>query len=319
MSTQVFPSLPGLTFPVTRTPLWSTQVQESTSGKELRLAYYTYPRYRWQVKISVLRSDSTNHELQTLLGFFNARQGQFDTFLYTDADDNTVTTQAIATGDGTTSAFQLVRTLGSFTEPVLAPNAVSAVYLAGVSIPSAGYSAPTNGALTQTAAGALGSTTYYVRSTWVTNGGETVGATETNLAVSANNVLNVAAPGSAPAGAIGWNVYVSNTAGGGSGHETKQNGGTPIALGTPWVEPTSGLVAGAALPGSNTTGWSVTGWGTSTPGILTFGAAVQNSIAITADFTYYWPCRFLQDNAAFDLFLTSMYEVKTLAWESVKN
>jgi len=109
--------------------------------------------------------------------------------------------------------------------------------------------APTNGTLTSTAAGSLTATTYYVRSTWVnsTTGDESPAAVETNLACLANLVLNVAAPASPPAWATGWNVYVSNTSGGGAGAETKQNT-TPIALTSAWVEPASGLIAGTALP-----------------------------------------------------------------------
>lgn len=108
-------------------------------------------------------------------------------------------------------------------------------------------SAPTNGALSATAGGTLAATTYYVRSTWVNASGETLGATETSLAVAANNVLNVAAPGSPPYGATGWNVYVSTAA----GTETKQNSAA-LGLTTAWVEPTTGLIAGAALPATNT-------------------------------------------------------------------
>lgn len=109
--------------------------------------------------------------------------------------------------------------------------------------------APANGTLSQTSGGALGATTYYVKSTWVTaNGDESPTSTETNLAVSANNVLNVAAPSTPPTWAVGWNVYVSNTAGGGSGSETRQNGSTPLGTTTAWVEPVAGLAAGAAMP-----------------------------------------------------------------------
>lgn len=108
--------------------------------------------------------------------------------------------------------------------------------------------APVNGALSQTAGGALAATTYFVRSTWTTANGESLPAAETSLAVLINNVLNVAAPANPPSGATGWNVYVSTT----TGTETKQNGGTPIALGTAWVEPTTGLVAGSALPTAST-------------------------------------------------------------------
>ena len=108
--------------------------------------------------------------------------------------------------------------------------------------------APTNGALTQTAGGTLAAATYYVKSTWVTASGQTTGATETSLAVSADNVLNVAAPASPPANATGWDVYVSTA----TGTETLQASG--IGTATAWVEPTTGLVSGAALPSSNTSG-----------------------------------------------------------------
>ena len=132
MSTAVLPTLAGLGINVTRTPMWDSQVQTSISGKEIRTAFWTYPKYKWEVMFSVLRSSGSYTELQQLFGFFNARQGQFDTFLYQDADDNSVTSQAIGTGDGSTTTFQLVRTFGSFVEPILAPNVVSHVYRAGV-------------------------------------------------------------------------------------------------------------------------------------------------------------------------------------------
>ncbi len=103
---------------------------------------------------------------------------------------------------------------------------------------------PTNGALSQVAGGTIAGTTYFVKSTWVLATGETDTATETSLAVSADNLLVVAAPASAPANAIGWNVYVSTA----TGTETRQNGSTPIALGTAWTLPTTGLVSGTGAP-----------------------------------------------------------------------
>jgi uncharacterized protein (TIGR02217 family) len=320
MSTAVFAPPPGTGWPVTRTPVFDTVVQQAISGKETRIARQTYPRWKWELTMNVLRSGAaySSTEFQYLAGFFEQRLGQFDTFLYQDPDDNSVTGQPIGTGNGATSFFQLVRSFGGFVEPVLAPNAVSAIYLNSVSIPQAGYSAPTSGALTQTSGGSLGVTTYYVKSTWITNSGETLPSAETNLAVSASHVLNVAAPGSAPAGAIGWNVYVSNTSGG-SGAETLQNGGTPIAVGTPWVEPISGLVTGAALPASNSTNWGPYAWGSSYPGQVQFGGNVGNGVAIAADFTYYWPCRMSDDSLPFELFLSGMYSAKKFSFISVKN
>jgi uncharacterized protein (TIGR02217 family) len=58
--------------------------------------------------------------LQTLIGFYNARQGQFDDWLYSDPDDSSVTAQQFGVGDGVTTSFQLVRTFGGFSEPVTA-------------------------------------------------------------------------------------------------------------------------------------------------------------------------------------------------------
>lgn len=132
MSTQILPSLAGLGIEVTRAPLWDTRVQEAASGKETRVALWSYPRWRWDLSYNVLRSDAVNAELQQLAGFFNARQGMYDSFLYEDADDNSVSGQTIGTGSGSTLSFQLIRSFGGFLEPILAPHSVSAVYLDGV-------------------------------------------------------------------------------------------------------------------------------------------------------------------------------------------
>ncbi len=76
--------------------------------------------------------------------------------------------------------------------------------------------------------------------------GETLASTEASLAVAANHVLTVQSP-PAIAGATGWNVYLSTA----TGTETKQNA-APIAIGTNFQEPNTGLIAGAALPATNT-------------------------------------------------------------------
>jgi uncharacterized protein (TIGR02217 family) len=170
MSTAVLPSLAGLGFDVVRTPVWDTLIQQSFSGKETRLARQTAPRWQWELSYNVLRSSASFNELQQLAGFFNLRQGMYDTFLYQDADDNSVTGQVIRIADGVTTNFQLVRTFGNFIEPVLAPNAVSAIYVngvlqsSGVSISNWGSASP--GVITFISAPANGTTitadfTYY--------------------------------------------------------------------------------------------------------------------------------------------------------------
>lgn len=156
MSNAVYPTLPGLGFNFTKTPIWNTIVQKAVSGQETRAATQVYPRYQYTLTYEFLRSAATYAEMQTLLGFYNARQGSFDTFLFTDPDDNSITGQQIGIGDGSTKTFQLVRAIGGFNDIIQAPNVVSAVYLTGVLQSGGSWSVDaTTGLLTFTAAPAL--------------------------------------------------------------------------------------------------------------------------------------------------------------------
>ncbi len=132
MSNIVFPTFPGLTADVTRTPMWSTTKKTSVSQREYRTANMSFPRYKFKLSFEVLRQGGGFSELSALVGFFNARQGNFDSFLYIDPDDNTVTAQAIGSGDGGNRLFQLVRTFGGYVEPVFDTNSVPLIYVNGV-------------------------------------------------------------------------------------------------------------------------------------------------------------------------------------------
>lgn len=136
----------------------------------------------------------------------------------------------------------------------------SGAYFTGSIAPITSPAAPT---LTSSAGGTLAATTYYVKITYVTAAGETLASGETSLAVAANNVLGVTSP-AAQAGATGYNVYVSTA----TGTETKQNS-APIAIGTGWTEPTTGLIAGAALPAASTAG-----------SLLTVSAVTNGTLAV---------------------------------------
>lgn len=132
MSNSVFPTLAGIGWGYRRSPMFDTRIQKSVSGKELRTAYMAYPLWKYTLTYEVLRDDTVNNELKTLAGFFLARQGQYDSFLFTDPDDSSVTAQSFGTGDGTTTAFQLIRTYGGFAEPVQNVNGTPSIYVAGV-------------------------------------------------------------------------------------------------------------------------------------------------------------------------------------------
>lgn len=176
----MFPALPGLLWNSTRTPEFHTKVQKAVSGRELRAAMMAYPMYRFKLEYEFLRDDrssmspaSPRDELKKLGGFFTARMGMFDSFLYTDPADNAVTDQLIGTGDGATKTFQLTRTYGAggftFIEPVQNVNLLTNLKVNGVAKANpADYSVSATGLITfVTAPGAALSVTwtgtYYYR------------------------------------------------------------------------------------------------------------------------------------------------------------
>lgn len=146
MPEPVFPSLPGQGWSVFKKPIFATRKQSGTSGRELRLADQVYPiweftltfnflRDKWDIRAGVgigFGGAGSYDELRTLMGFFLARQGSYQPFLFDDPTDNSLTGQLLGAGDGSNAAFQLYRTMGAFVEPITAPHTVSAVYVDGV-------------------------------------------------------------------------------------------------------------------------------------------------------------------------------------------
>lgn len=152
MSIEPFPSLAGLEYPVMRRPIWRTLSQTAVSGNETRVALWTAPRWQWTLSFNFLRDDS-NDEFRTLCGFFLARRGAYDSFLFLDPDDCAIQDQPIGIGDGLRTQFQLVRSFGGFTEPVLAPvpSFLFALRVGGV-LQSGGYSVRPGGVVSFAAA-----------------------------------------------------------------------------------------------------------------------------------------------------------------------
>src|SRR5258708_1434217 len=138
MSTAVLPALPGLAYPWKRSTMFRTRRQTALSGKETRIADWAVPRYRWTLSYAGLRQGlllGSWSEYSQIESFFEQMKAGWDSFLYQDADDFSITGQFIGHGDGATKNLQLVRAIG--TSPpmaVLAPNlgATVVVYLNGV-------------------------------------------------------------------------------------------------------------------------------------------------------------------------------------------
>jgi hypothetical protein len=159
------PSLAGLSWSRHKKPGFSTRVASHVSGREVRVALMSYPLYEFEAVYSGLASSATaafaglgSSSLQSLMGFFLQLQGQFGTFLYADPDDNSVTGQAFATGDGSTTSFTMMRSLGGFLEPVGWVTAIANVYLNGTVQSSSSYSLTAPNSLVFTSAPASGAT-----------------------------------------------------------------------------------------------------------------------------------------------------------------
>jgi hypothetical protein len=131
-----FPALAGQGWSVHKRPSFSTRVAAHVSGREVRLPFYDYPLYEFELTFDALASNDDYpglgaQSLQDLFGLFLQCQGQFGTFVYVDPSDCAVAGQAIATGDGATTRFTLQRGIGGFLEPVSWASGVAAVYLNG--------------------------------------------------------------------------------------------------------------------------------------------------------------------------------------------
>lgn len=134
MGNAVFPELPGLKWGRKKTAVWSTGTQKSASGREFRTAYYTYPQWRFSLSFEVLRTKASVNELEKLAGFFNARKGSFESFLYEDPADNAVTDQPVGNTVQGVARYQLVRSMGGFIEPVSAVKERPAVKVGGTAL-----------------------------------------------------------------------------------------------------------------------------------------------------------------------------------------
>lgn len=128
MSNYVYPTLPGLAYAQVRQPEWNTNIHKAVSGKEFRSAWMSAPLYTYRLQYEFLRDAVAFTELQTLVAFFNSMHGSFDSFLYSDHDDNSVTAQNFGTGNGTQTAFQLMRSFGGNIEVVGNLNGAPSIY-----------------------------------------------------------------------------------------------------------------------------------------------------------------------------------------------
>ena len=152
MSNLLFPKIKGLGWSVTVNPTFSTEIQQALGSREVRVQNYINPI--WEISLTYeyllndprTRDENGNTPLETLVGFFMARGGQFDTFLlnmtdltgrqedsiYSGQPCLNMTTLNTYAGDGSTTSFQLTRNFGGFNEACQNPaNQTAQVYVGG--------------------------------------------------------------------------------------------------------------------------------------------------------------------------------------------
>jgi uncharacterized protein (TIGR02217 family) len=136
VSLPIFPTLPGQGWSVKKSPTFSTRVAAHSSGREVRVPLYAHALYQFELSFDALDSSGAHagaqaQSLQTLMGFWMSRSGQYGAFLYVDPTDNAATDQAIATGDGATTSFVIGRAIGGYFEPASYVTSVSGVTVNG--------------------------------------------------------------------------------------------------------------------------------------------------------------------------------------------
>lgn len=132
MSQLIFPSLPGLTWPVTRTVVAPpVTIKQTPSRREFRWRDSAVPLYRYTLPFEFLRLATAYSEWQQLMGFFNNVGGTFDDWLFEDRDDRYCSNQVFGVGDGSTKSFQLARALGGFLEPIYGLNGTPVITVNG--------------------------------------------------------------------------------------------------------------------------------------------------------------------------------------------
>jgi uncharacterized protein (TIGR02217 family) len=87
-----------------------------------------------------------------------------------------------------------------------------------------------------------------------------------------------------------------------------------------FVEPiyAPNTVTNVYVNGVAQTGWTVGAYGSSSPGVITMASAPLSGAAVTADFSFYFPCRFIDDQVEFSRNYAGIYSCDKLAFQSIK-
>jgi hypothetical protein len=263
--------LPGLSFSVHKKPRFSTRISESASGHEVRSALMQYPRWEFELSYEYLE-DSANAEssLKTIMGFFLARQGSYDSWLFKDPDDYQVTNGFLGESDGLTPQYAFARSMGEFLEVVGQVDTANSINLY-LSVEEAA-SVPGSDPRTVTVANAA--------------------SFEEDLGVVRNGSEQMTRVTSSPTSGQysvdeETGVYTFSSA----------NSGSSLAISYRYlVDPSD---------------YTIT-----MPNLVTFSAAPPAG-TLTADFQYFFVCRFIEDEMDFEKFADKLWNLQSCEFRSV--
>jgi uncharacterized protein (TIGR02217 family) len=96
---------PDISYGASGGPGYSTTVVTTVSGHERRNANWAMARGRWNVAHGLKKRE----QVAELIAFFRARRGRAHGFRFKDWTDYQALAQSLGVGDGSTTAFQLVK------------------------------------------------------------------------------------------------------------------------------------------------------------------------------------------------------------------
>lgn len=267
-------ALPGLTFSVHKKPSFSTRIARASSAFEVRNAMQEFPVWDFELVYDFLEDRSgAESSLKTIVGFFLARQGAFDSWLFKDPDDYLCVSSTCGVPDGVTTTFYFCREMtGGFLERVGQVDTANTVALY-LTVDEVRTIPATPGPYTITVSGAA---TFTADAGVVKVVG---GAVMTRVTgAPANNQYSVDEL---------TGIYTFNSA--------NQNIGVTITY----------------RRGINPADYTIT-----LPGLITFVSAPPAGI-LTADFQFYFVCRFLEDQMDFEKFADKLWNLQECNFRSL--
>lgn len=108
-----FPNIKSLAWKSTKEQKWNTVVKTAGSGRIRTMTTWQYPQYIISTQFAYL----TTKQYKELMGFFSTIKGGQEPFLWLDPEDYEEIN--IPLGVGSDGAWQAVRRMGDYVEPVV--------------------------------------------------------------------------------------------------------------------------------------------------------------------------------------------------------